>query len=254
MPVPFILPQSQFAFWDTLGAIGEPEGTFLYWAELRALRKYELESAFSALSVEASSLPKSHPITELGLSIKRSDGQLCSQTSYPSLFPLSSDHQLFILIQHNALRGVMTNMSILLRLNGRPFNGWESFYTDDLPTPPNTAPPTLQATQLQRTIPHESWVDVIPYPHLRDNILGRLGTLDDDELCDDLLGGMEQGLNEIQERGIILWGDPWSQDAWELSEGLAKKWAFLFKDCNALVNSTNKWRAARGENALVVEI
>jgi hypothetical protein len=67
-------------------------------------------------------------------------------------FPLSVDHQLFTMIQYNALRGVMTNTSILLHLNDRLLEGWADFYTEDLPTPPDHAPPSLQPTYLQKIV------------------------------------------------------------------------------------------------------
>ena len=148
----------------------------------------------------------------------------------------------------------MANMSILLHLNGRPFEGWADLYTEDLPIPPENAPSPLHPTYLQKSISHESWVDVIPYPAMRDNILRTQDTLDGDALCDDFLGGMCNGLSEVQSRGMILWGDPWSKDGWEISDGFARKWSFLLEGCSDLVNSTNRWRDARDEERLVVEV
>ena len=169
-------------------------------------------------------------------------------------FPLPVDHRLFVLIQHNALRGVPANMSILLQLNGRYLEGGADFYTEDLPTLPHNAPPSLQSTYLQKTVSHESWIDVIPCATMRDNILKNQDNLDADALCDDLLSGMYEGLSEVQSRGLVLWGEPWSTNGWEISEGLARKWSFLLKGCGDLIESTNKWRKVRGEERLVVEV
>jgi hypothetical protein len=145
-------------------------------------------------------------------------------------------------------------MSILLHLNGCPLSGWADFYTEDLPPSPDTAPPSLQPTRLQKTISHESWVDILPYPVMRDNILRNQDTLDVDALCDDFVGGMYDGLSEVESRGLILWGEPWDEGGWEISEGFARKWSFLLNGCSALIDATNRWREARGEERLIVEV
>ena len=89
---------------------------------------------------------------------------------------------------------------------------------------------------------------------MRDNILKNQDNLDADTLCDDLLGGMYEGLSEIQSRGLVLWGEPWSTNGWEISEGIARKWSFLLKGCGDLIESTNKWRKVRGEERLLMEV
>lgn len=52
--------------------------------------------------------------------------------------------------------------------------------------------------------------------------------------------------------GIIAWSDPWKKDGWEVTEGFAKKWSFLLKDCPEVLVATNKWRLTRGEELLHV--
>lgn len=147
----------------------------------------------------------------------------------------------------------MANMAILLQLNGQPFVGWDDFYTQDL-TMPKEAPVALRATYTQRTVLHDAWIDVLPYPKLRDNIIEGVEGLDEDTLCEDFLGGYSEGKSEVQSRGMVLWGEPWSADGWEISEGFVRKWGFLMKGCEDLLRSTNRWRAARGEKRLVVEV
>jgi len=239
VPVAFGLPQSREAFWAALETLDEPQSTFAYWAELRDYRKHEIMTALSCYN-QSPILPIDFPPSD----------------HYPSDFdfPLSVDHQLFTLIQCNTLRGALTNMSILLHLNGRSLEGWSDFYTEDLPAPPDTAPPSLRPTYLQKTIPHESWVDILPYPAMRDNILLNQDDMDVDALCEDFVGGMEKGLSEVESRGLILWGEPWREDGWEISEGFARKWSFLLKGCAALIDATNKWRETRGEERLVEEL
>ncbi len=265
MPITFELPQSRFAFWEVLETLGEPQSIFAYWAELRAKRKREITSLLSqqpSRTLQLRALQNHDSRNSQANCVQSVHGPSPFPTGdiphdkYTSVFefPLSVDHELFVLIQHNALRGAMANMSILLHLNGRPFEGWVDFYTEDLPTPSDNAPPSLQPTSLQKTVSHESWVDIIPYPVMRDNILKDQGNLDTDALCDDFLGGMYDGLSEVQSRGMILWGEPWSEDGWEVSDGFARKWSFLLKGCGDLIESTNSWREARGEERLVVEV
>jgi hypothetical protein len=145
-------------------------------------------------------------------------------------------------------------MSILLHINGRPFEDWAEFYTEDLTVSKDKAPPSLQPTELQKALPHESWIDVIPYANLRDNILLYQDSIDADDLCNDFLGGMYEGVGDVQGRGMVLWGEPWCTTGWEISEGFARKWSFLLDGCNDLIESTNRWRGSRGEERLVFEV
>ncbi|RDW61645.1 hypothetical protein BP5796_11537 [Coleophoma crateriformis] len=254
---------SRLAFWAALETLDEPQGTFAYWAQLREQRKLDIITLLSqhpslAMHLRALQNPDFDKQPSCVPSIQALTPYLNGDISYQQCIsalkiPLSMDHQLFVLIQHNALRGVMTNMSILFRLCGLHLQGWEDFYTEDLPIPPEHAPLSLQPTDLQQTVVHESWIDIIPYPAMRDNILSNQDQLDVDALCDDFLGGMYDGLSEVQSRGLILWGDPWSADGWEVSDGFARKWAFLLRGCGDLIKSTNKWREVRGERRLVVK-
>jgi hypothetical protein len=148
MSITFESPKSRDEFWSVLEkTLDEPQSLFVYWAELKAHRRCEI----------ASTLPSLDPLLPL---ISASN------------FPLSADHRLFVLVQHNTLRGVMANMSILIHLAGRPVEGWANFYTEDLPFPPGAdSPLALRHTSFQKCTPHEAWIDVIPYPALRDNII-----------------------------------------------------------------------------------
>ncbi|KAK9489821.1 hypothetical protein V1508DRAFT_406799 [Lipomyces doorenjongii] len=113
------------------------------------------------------------------------------------------------------------------------------------------SPPMLRPTLLQRTVPHHPWIDLLPSPTLRDNILRAGVDFDDAELCFDLVefcnlvGGSEG-------RGLIVWGcDPSDPYSWEVSEGFASKWGWVIRDCSELFLSTNYWREIRGEKKLL---
>lgn len=69
-----------------------------------------------------------------------------------------------------------------------------------------------------------------------------------------MMGGLFEGYNDWEIRGCMVWGDPWRQDEWESSQGFVTKWGWLLKGCDDVVRSSNKWRASRGEEPLVIEV
>jgi hypothetical protein len=225
MTVTFERSQSREIFWSVVKMLGQSQGTLAYWAELRASRKRNIITRILPPDMNTSSHTSScgdHSNVDTLIPIHSLHPFLpiVSQYKYKMAIgaSLSLEHELFMSIQYNCLTGVMTNMSILLRLVGRPFDGWADFYTKDMPIPPPHTPKTLEFTQLQKTIPHESWIDPIPYASLRDNIIRLQDTLDVDELCADFVGGEIEGNSDLDGRGLILWGKPWSEDGWEIGE------------------------------------
>lgn len=180
---------------------------------------------------------------------------LTDQTPHKVIFPLCPDH-LITLLQYNVLRATIINMKIL-----EPLLTITSCSADTLnvlpePSLPDQIPPTLWPTKLQQTMPHEDWVDIVPHPQWRDNVLLALGTFDEDELWSDTMGGLFEGFpqSEIERRGVIVWSPPWDVRGWEVTEGFWKKWGFLMKSCDDILEATNYWRRQRGEEPLVFEI
>lgn len=169
-------------------------------------------------------------------------------------FPISADHGLIVLIQYNVLRAFMTNMSILSILHRIPLECGGALNIKYLPSAPDTIPPSFESTPLQRQIAHDVWIDMVPWPNMRDNLLLNRGKFDEDDLCVDMVGGLYEGFDEVATRGMIVWGEPWSETGWEVSEGFATKWSFLLKGCHTLIESTNRWREIRGEERLVIDI
>ncbi|GAT24700.1 similar to An14g03300 [Aspergillus luchuensis] len=77
-------------------------------------------------------------------------------------------------------------------------------------------PPALQPTEIQRTVPHHPWLDLIPISKMRDNLSLMENLMDDGQLCRDMCGYHSQVLRAgrgcqtgIGETGVIVWKDPW---------------------------------------------
>ena len=89
---------------------------------------------------------------------------------------------------------------------------------------------------------------------MRDNAIRYMNMLDNDCLCQDMVGGHYEGRNDIELTGVLAWNDPWSASGWEVTEGFAKKWAILLRGCSEIMAATNKWRAMRGDDPLLFEL
>jgi hypothetical protein len=156
-----------------------------------------------------------------------------------------------------------------------------------------TLPKALEPTPLQLIMPHPNWVDLFPLPQLRENLIVAISEsrIDPDEFVEDLVGdmfdylGCGESLEPVgstvqsidpkllqetsaspagsntgssksarDELGIVAWSDPWDITAWEVTAAFAEKWHFLLKGCSEVISASNKWRVARGEDPLVLEI
>ncbi|KAI1868013.1 uncharacterized protein JN550_006501 [Neoarthrinium moseri] len=145
-------------------------------------------------------------------------------------------------------------MSILDLMHRLPMECGAALNIKDLAPAPATIPITLQPTTIQRTVPHDPWIDIMPWPAARDSLILNQGLYDEDELCTDMMGGLYEGFDEIESRGIIVWGEPWSVSGWEASEGFVRKWgSLLLKGCTELMESTQRYRESRGEERITIE-
>ncbi|KAL7657946.1 hypothetical protein ACMYSQ_004086 [Aspergillus niger] len=150
------------------------------------------------------------------------------------------DH-LLTLTKFNVLRAFMQNLALL----GIPFQGIE----EDTPSPFNNAlqsvfarklPPGLSPTVTQIHVPHHPWLDCFPFPQARDNLIRVADLLNDCDLCGDI---MDPANGDV---GMIIWGDPWLPESWEVSEFFLRKWSWVIKGCPEIILSSNVWRARRG--------
>ncbi|CAN9386340.1 unnamed protein product [Alternaria alternata] len=230
------------------------------------------------------------------------DSLLCVSTLVPTtlnpppmIFPLSTDHLLH-LVQYNVFRAFVSNKRTLNAL----LKGWSYDkpytecpvcpislpYTDDTniyPLNPNI-PPSLFPTRLQQERTHSSWINLFPFPSLRDNFIRHEERLDHWDLLDDLVGELmgniptqerrgtpaaitlsdpktapEQPVAAVGNdddgvtagrRGLIVWGEPHVKQNWEATPEFLKKWSWAVQGCDDLLGSSNRWRLARGEEPL----
>jgi hypothetical protein len=157
--------------------------------------------------------------------------------------------RLLTLVQFNVFRAFLNNTSTigftLEWLDGdaiSPFGDPGYSYLNA------TCPANMLPTQLQLTISHHPWVDLLPSPVMRDNILLALeNDWDDTNLCKDLV---EFSQEPKEMTGFIIWGEPWDIGGWEVTEGFLSKYAWCIRGCPELLRSTNHWRETRGEKWL----
>lgn len=109
-------------------------------------------------------------------------------------------------------------------------------------------PPPLWPSKSQKEIIHHPWIDLIPMLSLREGILARVDTMDEDQACEDLYGGCITP----DEAGLQVWGEAWDPLAYEASETLIRKWSWMVEECPDIIQSTNYWRRRRGEKALMI--
>ncbi|KAF5875190.1 uncharacterized protein Bfra_003643 [Botrytis fragariae] len=166
----------------------------------------------------------------------------------------SSDNAM-TLIQFNTTRAFIANAQTLsLTTSSMARTACSRFFVDltaghtsftiDL----SSLPLSLHPTPLQREIPHHPWIDLLPIPQLRDNLLRKKNQFDEVELCREMRGVKSAKLG--RRNGIIVWRDPWDESGWEVTETFASKWAWVIRGCEGLFRSTDYWRSLREETPL----
>ncbi|KAL7806017.1 hypothetical protein V8C26DRAFT_424431 [Trichoderma gracile] len=224
---------------------------------------------------------------------------------------LLSDHLLH-LIHFNVLRGLSYNKRVvkpnaLIECSGNASAQLKRVLphlpaTTSSPSPLPCLPESLAPTRLQLSCPHSNWIDVFPFPRMRDNLIRWENYFSHAEFLTDLLGSLiscmtappprtsrgsrllrarariaaGQGGEERHDcadndgdcvdddvaagdapadrRGFILWGEPFHKDSWEVTPGFLKKWSWAVEGCGELIESSNRWRTARGETPLRMKL
>ncbi|KAG0650758.1 hypothetical protein D0Z07_2195 [Hyphodiscus hymeniophilus] len=166
-------------------------------------------------------------------------------------YTLPADH-LLTLVRYNLYRAVAAN-SWSLGIDPRLMHS-------DIPSPFESndstisrlclsLPPSLHPTVLQRTVPHHPYIDLFPFPAMRDFLIHMGDDIDDDSLCADVAGDAPDS-GSSEHTGIIVWGEPWDPFGWEVTESLWIKRSNFFKGVPGILHATNHWRQLRGEPPL----
>jgi Domain of unknown function (DUF3425) len=151
------------------------------------------------------------------------------------------DH-LMTLSKFNVLRAFIQNFTLLglslQQIDGdilSPFN-----YALTSPFGPWNLPPSLSPTAVQIHMSHHPWLDCFPFPQIRNNLIPAAHLFTDCDLCTDI---MDPANGDV---GMMVWGDPWVPQNWEISEFFIQKWSWVIKGCPEIIMSSNFWRAQRG--------
>lgn len=96
----------------------------------------------------------------------------------------------------------------------------------------------LSPTELQLRLPHFPYIDLLPFPSMRDKLLTFSECIDRDEIWSDLATG-----------GFTVWGKtPWDKRGWEVHTDFGNKWWWLMTD--EVLDESNFWKIQRGEELL----
>lgn len=124
-----------------------------------------------------------------------------------------------------------------------PFNSFEPSPSAGGPALPKDLCPTA----LQRSVTHHSWLDLFPFPGLRNNVLRGIqaGVYDEDVLCEQLCCDL-LNLGADTVASVVIWGDSWDARGWEFSASFFSRSGMLLQGCPEVLETTNYWRGTRG--------
>ena len=138
------------------------------------------------------------------------------------------------------------------------------FNTGDGPSP-SVLPPTWQPTASQLTMPHHPVVDLLPWPGVRDRMIGIMSLTDADNdgisvtpptvMRDGSIPALLNFIYDVEDgaEGMRIWGsDPYDGDCWEVGQVVFERWWFIFD--RAVVERSNYWRRLRGAEPLRMSI
>ncbi|KAL8650557.1 MAG: hypothetical protein Q9210_003749 [Variospora velana] len=123
-----------------------------------------------------------------------------------------------------------------------------------------TLKPDLRPSSEQIAVDHHPYIDILPFPMLRKNLIMHQEEIDEDGFFHDMLtglmcwGGAGIGRRNRQEfTGYASTGTPWDVRSWEAKEWFLKKyWALVGGDDGELVRQSEWWRSMRGEDPLCI--
>lgn len=155
---------------------------------------------------------------------------------------------LLTLIPFNMYRALISNAQVLgYKLDEINHDSAVSrFYSTTLKSDWQ-CPASLCPTKIQHLVPHHPWLDLFPIPRMRDNLILAGSSLDETELCTQLVGFSS---GRTVRPGIAIWGEAWNPLCWEVTEAFVQNWKWVLEGCEELLISSDKWRAQRGEKPM----
>ncbi|UPL01572.1 hypothetical protein LCI18_012506 [Fusarium solani-melongenae] len=126
-----------------------------------------------------------------------------------------------------------------------PFTSVGSYTIDE------RCPSSLHPTLAQRTIHHHPWIDLLPLPRLRDNLIRAFQIINEQEIGSDIMSVQAVA---GEKPTLIVWGDPSNPRWWEASPAFLLKWGYLLRGCQELIEATNYWRKMRGEKPFRIDV
>ncbi|KAH7355160.1 hypothetical protein BKA65DRAFT_394676 [Rhexocercosporidium sp. MPI-PUGE-AT-0058] len=169
-------------------------------------------------SIASSSEPPITTTTSTAISIPDNSN---SQSNF-SLDPMRDSN--FMIMQKIDVWEALLNIAGKLELACCQDSGF------NIVAPVSSLPPSLAPTLQQRYVPHRPYIDMIPWPSMRDRILSSPSSINEMQFASD-----------IAFSDIKVWGSsPWDPVGWEVSPEFAKKWWFLMDD--AILQTANFWR------------
>ncbi|XHG00940.1 hypothetical protein AWENTII_004348 [Aspergillus wentii] len=119
-----------------------------------------------------------------------------------------------------------------------------------------TLKPDMRPSSEQITVQHHPYIDILPFPTLRKNLIIHQEDFDEDEFFLDMLnglvcwGGAGVGRRDREEAtGYVSTGTPWDVRSWEARGWFLKKyWMLLGGEEGELVRQSEWWRGMRGDD------
>ena len=123
-----------------------------------------------------------------------------------------------------------------------------------------TMKPDLRPNSEQITVKHHPYIDILPFPTLRKNLITHQEEIDEDEFFQDMFtglvcwGGAGIGRKDREvSTGYASTGTPWDVRSWEARVWFLKKyWTLLGGEDGELVRQSEWWRSIRGEDTVEV--
>lgn len=118
-----------------------------------------------------------------------------------------------------------------------------------------TLKPDLRPSAEQILVKHHPYIDILPFPTLRRNLIMHQKEIDEDEFLNDTLtglicwGGVSKVGNDTDNvTGHAAAETAWDARSWEAKVWFLKKyWCLLGGEDGELVRQSEWWRSVRGE-------